>query len=79
MSVFKYLTSSYVLSVCPAFVHILPLLLQLMSTYRKAFLPLCSAPWELAVLAANHAFCLLEVRRAQVTLPSLLECDSAVK
>lgn len=79
MSCVSIQISNQLLSVCPAFVHILPLLLQLMSTYRKAFLLLCSAPWELAVLAANHAFCLLEVRRAQVTLPSLLECDSAVK
>lgn len=37
------------------------------------------ARWTGLSLTAAHAFCLLEVRRAQVTLPSALECDSAVK
>lgn len=36
------------------------------------------ARWTGLSLTAAHAFC-LEVRRAQVTLPSALECDSAVK
>lgn len=35
--------------------------------------------WESQPLTAAHTFCLLEVRRAQVTLPSVLECDSSVK
>lgn len=37
------------------------------------------ARWTGLSPTAAHAFCLLEVRRAQVTLPSALECDSAVK
>lgn len=37
------------------------------------------ARWASLSLTAAHTFCLLEVRRAQVTLPTALECDSAVK
>lgn len=37
------------------------------------------ARWTGLSPTAAHTFCLLEVRRAQVTLPSALECDSAVK
>lgn len=37
------------------------------------------ARWTGLSFMAAHALCLLEARRAQVTLPSALECDSAVK